>query len=137
MEANKTQVAGTHYRSAYQHWDFVVDADLDYFGGQITKYVSRWRNKNGAEDLKKAAHFARKLHELLSDGAYTPPPRRRRLSLRLAAAVTFAKENDLSEFELDIMLALAGDCGPELLREVADAIEREAATHPTRNYVAQ
>lgn len=43
MSANEVQVGGTHYRSAYQHWDFVIDADLNYFTGQITKYISRWR----------------------------------------------------------------------------------------------
>jgi len=31
--------------------------------GQIIKYVSRWRDKNGIEDLKKAQHFLAKLIE--------------------------------------------------------------------------
>ncbi len=63
-EANKKQVAGLHYRTGIQHWDFVVANDLDYFQGQITKYVCRWRKKNGVQDLEKAAHFLQKYIEV-------------------------------------------------------------------------
>ena len=31
MSANKRQVAGDHYNSPIQHWDYVVANDLDYF----------------------------------------------------------------------------------------------------------
>ena len=72
--ANSTQVGGTHYRSPIQHWDFVVANDLDYFQGQITKYVTRWRKKNGIGDLYKARHFLQKYIELTeqreADGDY-------------------------------------------------------------------
>ncbi len=63
-EANNTQVGGTHYLSPIQHWDFVVANDLDYFQGQITKYVTRWRKKNGIGDLYKARHFLQKYIEV-------------------------------------------------------------------------
>ena len=62
--ANSTQVGGGHYSSQIQHWDYVVANDLGYFEGQITKYVTRWRKKNGLEDLKKAQHFLNKLIEV-------------------------------------------------------------------------
>lgn len=64
MSANETQVAGSHYRSKIQHWDYVYANDLDYFQGQITKYVSRWRKKGGINDLMKAKHFLDKYLEL-------------------------------------------------------------------------
>jgi len=63
-EANKTQVAGSHYQSQIQHWDFVVANDLNYFEAQITKYVTRCRKKNGLQDLEKAQHFLAKYIEL-------------------------------------------------------------------------
>lgn len=66
--ANDRQVGGTHYRSDIQHWDFVVANNLDYFQGQITKYVTRWRNKNGLNDLEKARHFLDKYIELVKSG---------------------------------------------------------------------
>lgn len=63
-EANQRQVAGAHYGlSSYQHWDIVVQFKLDYFQGQITKYVMRWSKKNGVTDLEKAAHFLQKYIE--------------------------------------------------------------------------
>lgn len=65
MAANDTQVAGSHYKSEIQHWDFVVANDLNYFEGQITKYVTRCRKKGQCvQDLKKARHFLDKYIEL-------------------------------------------------------------------------
>lgn len=65
--ANDRQVGGKHYKSSIQHWDYVVANDLDYFQGQITKYVTRWRQKNGVEDLLKARHFLDKYIEVVSE----------------------------------------------------------------------
>jgi len=62
--ANSRQVGGAHYRNKIQHWDWVSSNELDYFQGQITKYIARWKHKNGIEDLKKAAHFLEKYIEL-------------------------------------------------------------------------
>ena len=65
MAANSRQVGGAHYgKVGRQHWDVVADFGLDYFQGQITKYVMRWRDKNGIEDLRKAQHFLEKYIEL-------------------------------------------------------------------------
>jgi hypothetical protein len=64
MAANDKQVAGKHYEKPIQHWDFVAANDLDYFQGQITKYVCRWKDKNGIQDLLKAQHFLEKYIEL-------------------------------------------------------------------------
>lgn len=63
-KANDVQVGGHHYRAPIQHWDFVAANDLDYFQGQITKYVTRWKKKNGIDDLYKARHFLQKYIEL-------------------------------------------------------------------------
>jgi hypothetical protein len=65
MSANDKQVAGSHYVAEIQHWDYVVANDLDYFQGQITKYVTRWKRKNGLVDLKKAQHFLEKYIEVI------------------------------------------------------------------------
>lgn len=68
--ANKTQVGGTHYKTGgEEHWDRVARLGLDYFQGQITKYVERWKLKNGVEDLKKARHFLDKYIELAEEAA--------------------------------------------------------------------
>lgn len=64
-KANDRQVAGDHYKTGgKQHWDMVAEFELDYFQGQITKYLFRWRKKNGIEDLEKARHYLDKYIEL-------------------------------------------------------------------------
>ena len=64
--ANSKQVAGNHYSSGIQHWDFVVANELNYFEGQITKYVTRCRKKGQCiQDLQKAQHFLQKYIEIL------------------------------------------------------------------------
>ena len=86
--ANQRQVAGDHYKKAkYQHWDFAADNRLGYFEGQITKYVTRWREKNGIQDLEKALHFADKLYELLGSASYTAPPKRQMYNFNEFATV--------------------------------------------------
>jgi len=64
MKSNNRQVGGSHYRNKIQHWDWVFSNGLDYFQGQITKYIARWRHKNGIQDLEKALHFLEKYIEL-------------------------------------------------------------------------
>lgn len=64
MIANERQVGGEHYKKkAIQHWDYAASNNFDYFQGQITKYVSRWKDKNGLQDLEKAMHFLEKYIE--------------------------------------------------------------------------
>jgi len=68
MAANDIQVGGDHYKiGGEEHWDRVYRLQLDYFQGQITKYVERWKDKNGLQDLKKARHFLDKYIELLEN----------------------------------------------------------------------
>lgn len=71
MGANDRQVGGDHYQKEgdFQHWDMVQKFDLDYFQGQITRYLFRWRDKGGVQDLEKARHFLDKYIELASKQA--------------------------------------------------------------------
>jgi hypothetical protein len=63
--ANNVQVAGTHYKDkAIQPWDYIVGNNLGYLEGNIVKYVSRWKDKGGIDDLRKARHYLDKLIEV-------------------------------------------------------------------------
>jgi hypothetical protein len=74
MSANDTQVGGTHYQSSFQHWDMMAEEfGSAYFKGVITKYLVRWRKKNGLEDLNKAKHYLQKLMEVLDHGVVQTP----------------------------------------------------------------
>jgi len=53
-----TQVGGGHYKNmVIQPAEYNHKNGIGYIEGSVIKYVSRWRNKNGVEDLKKARHF--------------------------------------------------------------------------------
>lgn len=53
-----TQVAGTHYKQmAIQPIQFIHANDIGYCEGNVIKYVSRWKDKGGLEDLRKAKHY--------------------------------------------------------------------------------
>jgi hypothetical protein len=65
MSANEIQVAGTHYKSqAIQPWDYIISNEIPYMEGNVIKYVSRWRDKGGLDDLRKAQHYLQKLIEV-------------------------------------------------------------------------
>ena len=58
MTAKKHQVGGDHYHvQAIQPIDFILANEMDFCEGNIIKYVTRWKFKNGIEDLKKARHY--------------------------------------------------------------------------------
>jgi hypothetical protein len=64
-KANSTQVGGDHYKSKpIQPWDFIIANGIGFCEGNAIKYISRWRDKNGVEDLKKARHYIDKLIEI-------------------------------------------------------------------------
>ncbi len=53
-----TQVGGNHYKDMpIQPVEYIHKNGSGYCEGCVIKYVSRWRKKNGVEDLKKARHF--------------------------------------------------------------------------------
>lgn len=63
-EAFKTQVGGTHYKKyKIQPTEFIIANRLEFVQGNIIKYVVRYRDKNGLEDLLKAKHYLEMLIE--------------------------------------------------------------------------
>jgi hypothetical protein len=71
--ALEQQVGGSHYRDkAIQPIEFIHANGLSFIEGSVVKYVSRWRDKNGAEDLLKARHYIDLLIELENLTAPSP-----------------------------------------------------------------
>lgn len=51
-------IAGQHYaKCKIQPIDYAMANELDACQFSVVKYVTRFRDKNGLEDLKKAKHF--------------------------------------------------------------------------------
>ena len=52
------QVAGDHYKNlVIQPVEYITANNLSYLQGSVIKYVTRYKSKNGVEDLNKAIHF--------------------------------------------------------------------------------
>ena len=67
-KANSKQVDGDHYRTkGIQPWDYIAANDLGFFEGSAIKYLTRWKDKGGIADLRKAIHFIEKLIEVQCD----------------------------------------------------------------------
>jgi hypothetical protein len=65
MSANDTQISGNHYKDkTVQPWDYIAANNLGYFEGNVVRYISRWKDKGGVDDLRKAKHYIEKLIEL-------------------------------------------------------------------------
>lgn len=100
MDANKRQVGGNHYAAGLQHWDVVELHDIGYLEGCASKYLTRWRKKNGLQDLQKALHYTEKLIELARCGQ-----RKNRGFVSMSIIDRFVIENEL---ELNEKVALIG-----------------------------
>jgi hypothetical protein len=59
------QVGGSHYRDkGIQPIIYIHANNLGFCEANVVKYVTRWRDKNGVADLKKAIHYLELLIEL-------------------------------------------------------------------------
>ena len=65
VEALNKQVAGTHYtKYVIQPVEFITKNNIPYIEGNIIKYICRWKDKGGVEDLNKIIHYVELLKEL-------------------------------------------------------------------------
>ena len=56
--ATCVQVGGDHYSSLpISPREYIAGNGLGWDEGNIIKYVTRWKSKNGLEDLRKARHY--------------------------------------------------------------------------------
>lgn len=69
-KANTSQVGGTHYQKTIQPWDYIVANNMGYLEGNIVKYITRYKDKNGLEDLMKAHHYLAKLIETYKENTH-------------------------------------------------------------------
>lgn len=66
MTVNDIQIGGDHYKKYgdLQPWDVIVAWNLGYLDGTALKYIARWRDKGGLDDIRKAIHFLEKFIEV-------------------------------------------------------------------------
>lgn len=111
------QVGGTHYETgaAMQHWDWVAAAlNNDYHLGCATKYVYRYKNKNGLEDIDKTLTYVDKKDQLGGFEGWQEQEG------ALAATVNFmAGSPPLSAQQIDFLWAAVVGDAPRMRRALA------------------
>lgn len=66
VSAFDTQVGGSHYKdkgTSMQPWAIIDAWGLDFYAGNVLKYLLRHQYKDGVEDLKKARHYLDRMIE--------------------------------------------------------------------------
>ena len=52
------QIGGSHYKNmVIQPFEFISKNELTFFQGNVIKYVCRYKQKNGIQDLEKVIHY--------------------------------------------------------------------------------
>lgn len=69
MKALDTQIGGNHYKNmSMQPVELFAKTRCTAFQANIWKYITRYKYKNGAEDIKKCMHYAELAIELNCNG---------------------------------------------------------------------
>lgn len=122
------QEGGDHYQAEYQHWDWVTDIGMGYLPGNATKYVARWRKKNGEADLRKAMTYVDKMLAILKVKPGYQFNRPASYTTRVCTD-RFVEVNGLVGAERSFMELLSGPCPEEMLvlaREKIRALLQDA-----------
>lgn len=89
MKSLTQQVGGTHYKGlSYEPVELAARADLNFFQANIVKYVTRYKEKDGLQDLHKIIHYAHLGHNL------NPANHVRHAGIQ--ELVKFVRENELT-----------------------------------------
>lgn len=77
MSVWNDQIDGNHYSSMkIQPMQYAIENRLEFTEACVVKYVSRWRNKNGIADLRKARDILDKMiYTAENDPSYCIPLR--------------------------------------------------------------
>ena len=58
---DEDKINPSYYRKGIETTDYIVSHDMNYVEGNIIKYVTRYKEKNGLQDLLKAEWYLNRL----------------------------------------------------------------------------
>lgn len=126
MEASKytafsEQIGGSHYKDMpFQPIHLISYLNLDFFQGNVVKYVSRYKLKDGVRDLEKAKHYCRMAMEMKKSSS---PTAMTALQVTLASK-SFVLSNRLSQLVADVIVYVYGRKWEEAVKAI-DALSKE------------
>jgi len=58
---DEDKINPSYYKKGIETTDYIVSHDMNYVEGNIIKYVTRYKDKNGLQDLLKAEWYLNRL----------------------------------------------------------------------------
>ena len=112
-DIKENNIIPTYYhKGSYDVIEFCNKYEIEFTTGNIIKYITRYKGKNGIEDLKKAKEYLRRLQGTEYD-------------ISLADLVHFSLENDLNYTQGKIIELVLGDELTKAGNVLNDLIEKE------------
>lgn len=94
------QIGGNHYKDfQMQPITLIIKAKCDFIQGCIIKYISRYKLKNGEEDVKKCIHYAELAIELYPSDIKVIP------NNNIGLGYSYGKANGISGDALDVIIS--------------------------------
>lgn len=125
MKATERQIGGSHYKEmAIQPSAFIHKNGIGFLEGCAIKYLCRWRDKNGAEDLQKAIHFIELLIEFEGGKAPTLSPQTPKVELHFVQLLGGSTACGTTNCKVSPVLATV------TCKECLDAVERKLTVNP-------
>lgn len=111
------QVGGSHYKNKkMQPIELITKTGCSFIQGCIWKYITRYKEKNGKEDINKCIHYAKLAIELKDEG---------QLGYRkIDIAKVYCKVNELSPSQSSVIMLTAYDSYQRVI-DVCKAILNE------------
>lgn len=120
MESLKRQVGGSYYKNKkMQPIQLIVGAKCDFIQGNVIKYISRYKEKDGKKDLQKVIQYAQLALDLCPENKHY---------CNIGLGFSYCKINDMNTLETMIIIcALQHDykmverhCNQLIAKEYAD-----------------
>jgi len=64
MSSVNTKGSKWYKSGKIQCWDYIISQNMGFLEGNVVKYITRYKTKNGLADLEKAKHYIEKLIEV-------------------------------------------------------------------------
>lgn len=97
MNSLEKQIGGTHYLNLeMQPIELIVQSKLNFIQGCIIKYITRYEQKNGLQDIQKCIHYANLAIELNSIGPDLSS---------IGLGYTYCRVNKMSTLQTNIVIS--------------------------------
>lgn len=117
-KALDNQIGGSHYKNMpFQPVELFAKTHCTAFQANIWKYISRYKAKNGKEDIEKCMHYAELAKELKCNGQLG--------ARKIQLIQTFCQVNKLPERAKRIVISAGFDNYDDVIKECKQILRRE------------